>query len=152
MQTSEKARTVRQIMETDLVTVTLQDNIYEAALKMKQHNIGFIPVVDGKKLIGVVTDRDLVVRGYAEKHSGSTAIREVMSDQTLVSVTPETSVEEAARIMAKNQIRRLPVVENGELVGVVAIGDLAVRSALEQEAGEALSKISEKDRTSIGVN
>ena len=149
---NEKPRVVRQIMETDLVTVTLQDNIYEVAVKMKQHDIGFIPVVEGKTLIGVITDRDLVVRGYAEKHSGSTAVKEVMSDQEVVAVSPETSVDEAARIMAKHQVRRLPVVENNELVGVVAIGDLAVRSKLEQEAGEALSKISEKDKSSIGVN
>mgnify|MGYP002624123020 CR=1 FL=1 len=152
MNTNRKAREVRQIMETDVVTVTLKDNIYEVAVKMKQHDIGFIPVVEGKTLIGVITDRDLVVRGYAEKHSGSTAVKEVMSDRKLVAVSPDTSVEEAARIMAKHQIRRLPVVENNELVGVVAIGDLAVRETLEEEAGEALGKISEKDKSTVGVN
>lgn len=152
MNANGTAKTVKDIMETEIVTVTLKDNIYEIALKMKQHDVGFIPVVEGGQLIGVVTDRDLVVRGYAEKHSGSTAVKEVMSDQTVVSVPPSTTVDEAARLMAKNQIRRLPVVENNKLVGVVAIGDLAVRSALEKEAGEALSEISEKDKQSIGHN
>lgn len=135
-------------MSKDCVTVTLQDNVYEIALKMKQHDIGFVAVVEGKKLIGVVTDRDLVVRGYAEKHSGSTAVDQVIT-KDIATITPDTSVEEAAKIMAKDQIRRLPVVENGELVGIVAIGDLAVRGSFEDEAGEALSKIS-SDKTLVG--
>jgi len=136
------AKTVRDIMSTDVVTVTMQDNVFEIAAKMKENDIGFIPVVEGRRLIGVVTDRDLVLRGYAEKRSGSASVDQVMS-KDIVTVTPDTSVEEASRIMAKNKIRRLPVVENGELVGVVAIGDMAVRSKLEDEAGQALSQISE---------
>ncbi|MCZ8511399.1 CBS domain-containing protein [Paenibacillus filicis] len=136
---------LREIMTTDCATVTLKDNVYEAAVKMKQEDTGFIPVVDGKKLIGVLTDRDLVIRGFAEKREGSAAIKEVMSDKT-VSVPPETTVDEAAKIMAKEQIRRLPIVENGELVGIVSIGDLAVRDKFEDEAGEALSQISEQDK------
>ena len=135
------AKTVKDIMTTDCVTVTLQDNIYEIALKMKQHDIGFIPVVEGKKLVGVVTDRDLVIRGYAEKNSGSTAVKQVMSSQ-VTTIDAGTTIDEAAKMMAREQIRRLPVVENGNLIGVVAIGDLAVRDIFENEAGEALSKIS----------
>ncbi|MBA2937952.1 CBS domain-containing protein [Paenibacillus sp. CGMCC 1.16610] len=142
-------KTVRDIMSKDCVTVTLQDNVYEIALKMKQHDIGFVAVVDGKKLIGVVTDRDLVVRGYAEKHSGSTAVEKVIT-KDIATIDPNTSIEEAAKIMAKNQIRRLPVVENGELVGIVAIGDLAVRGSFEDEAGQALGKIS-SDKTPVGA-
>lgn len=142
-------KTVREIMSKDCVTVTLQDNVYEIALKMKQHDIGFVAVVDGKKLIGVVTDRDLVVRGYAEKHSGSTAVEQVIT-KDIATIDPNTSIEEAAKIMAKNQIRRLPVVENGELVGIVAIGDLAVRGSFEDEAGQALGKIS-SDKMPVGA-
>ncbi|CAN7457772.1 CBS domain-containing protein [Paenibacillus sp. LjRoot153] len=139
---------VKDIMSKDCVTVTLLDNVFEIALKMKQHDIGFVGVLDGNKFIGGVTDRDLVVRGYAEKHSGSTAVETVMT-KNMVTVDPNTSVEEAAKIMAQNQIRRLPVVENGELVGIVAIGDLAVRGSFEDEAGEALSRISQ-ERTLVG--
>ncbi|ALS21537.1 CBS domain-containing protein [Paenibacillus sp. YK5] len=142
------SRTLREIMTTDCATVTLQDNVYEAAVKMKQEDTGFIPVVDGKKLIGVLTDRDIVIRGLAEKREGSAAIKEVMSDK-VVSVTPETTVDEAAKIMADEQIRRLPVVENGNLVGIVSIGDLAVRSIYENEAGEALSQISEQNQHAL---
>lgn len=134
-------KTIRDIMSTDCVTVTLQDNIYETALKMKQNDIGFIPVVEGKKLIGVITDRDLVLRGYAEKRSGSGAVEEVMSND-VTTVTPDTTVDEAAKLMAKQKIRRLPVVQDGELIGVVAIADLAVREVFVNEAGQALSEIS----------
>ncbi|MCR8633600.1 CBS domain-containing protein [Paenibacillus radicis (ex Xue et al. 2023)] len=136
-------------MTKDCATVTLKDNVYEVAVKMKQEDTGFIPVVDGKKLIGVITDRDLVIRGFAAKKEGSTAVSEVMSSNQITSATPETTVDEAAKLMANQQIRRLPVVENGELVGIVSIGDLAVRSTFEDEAGEALSEISEKDKVTV---
>jgi CBS domain-containing protein len=140
------ARTVQEIMTTGCVTCTPQDNIYEAAVKMKQHDIGFIPIVEGKKLVGVCTDRDLVIRGYAEKHSGSTSITEVMTKEC-ITCSPDTSLDEAAKIMADKQIRRLCIVENGELVGVCAIGDLAVRDTLVDEAAQALHEISEPDNT-----
>ncbi|PZD94026.1 CBS domain-containing protein [Paenibacillus sambharensis] len=135
-------KTVRDIMSTDCVTATTKDNIYEIAVLMKNHDIGFVPVLEGKKMIGVVTDRDLVVRGYAEKHSGSTAVSEVITN-TIKTVSPDTTIDEAAKIMAANQIRRLPVVENGDLAGVIAIGDLAIREIFVNEAGDALSEISE---------
>jgi CBS domain-containing protein len=142
-------RTVKEIMTKDCITVTMQDNVYEIAVKMKEHDIGFIPVVEGKKLIGVVTDRDLVVRGLADKREGSTAVEKVIS-KNITSIPSNTTVDEAAQIMAKDQVRRLPVVDNGELVGIVAIGDLAVRDKFENEAGEALSKISEPDKSLVG--
>jgi CBS domain-containing protein len=133
-------------MTKDCATVTLKDNVYECAVKMKQEDVGFIPVVEGNRLIGCVTDRDLVVRGYAEKREGSASVEQVMSHE-IVCASPETSVDEAAKMMAQHQIRRLPVCENGQLVGIVSIGDLAVRDIFEDEAGEALSKISEQDKS-----
>jgi CBS domain-containing protein len=138
-------KTLKEIMTKDCATVTLKDNVYEVAVKMKQEDTGFIPVVEGKKLIGCITDRDLVIRGYAEKHEGSTAIEKVMSND-IICGSPDTTVDEAAKLMAKHQVRRLPVCENGQLVGIVSIGDLAVRDKFEDEAGEALSKISEHDK------
>lgn len=135
---------VKEIMSTDCVTATTKDNIYECAVLMKQHDIGFVPIVEGRKLVGVVTDRDLVIRGYAEKHSGSTSVTEVMT-KNIESVPSTTSVHECAKLMAANQIRRLPVVDNGELVGVVSLGDLAIREIFVNEAGETLSGISEHE-------
>ncbi|WP_246940298.1 CBS domain-containing protein [Bacillus pinisoli] len=135
-------QTVRDIMTTNVEFCTPLDNIYEVAVKMKDLNVGAIPICEDDKLIGMITDRDLVVRGYAEKHSGSFEVTKVMSDH-LITVKPDTSLEEASRIMSEKQIRRLPVVENGQLVGIVALGDLAVNQMSDESAGHALSEISE---------
>ncbi|TFE31822.1 CBS domain-containing protein [Cohnella luojiensis] len=137
-------RKIADIMSEDCVTVSPQSNINEVAKLMKDHDIGFVPVIDGRKLIGVVTDRDLVIRGYADNQSGATSVTEVLTGNVR-SVSPNTSVDEAASIMSSGQIRRLPVVENGELMGVVSLGDLAVREIFVNEAGEALSNISEHE-------
>lgn len=134
---------IQNIMTDSVVTCTAQDNIYEAAVKMKQHDTGFIPIVDGERLIGVVTDRDLVIRAMAEKHPGSTSIRDVMTEE-IISVGPEATIDETAELMADHQVRRLPVVQDGKLVGIVSLGDLAVHVHFADEAGEALSEISEQ--------
>lgn len=134
-------KTVKEIMSKDCATVTRQDNVYEIAVKMKQFDTGFIPVVENNKLIGVVTDRDLVIRGYAAKREGSAAVDQVMSTDVQC-VEPSSSVEEAAKLMAQKQVRRLPVCENGQFLGVVSIGDLAVNDKSNEAAGDALSKIS----------
>lgn len=137
-------QTVNEIMTTNVECVTPLDNVYEVAVKMKDLNVGAIPVVDNNKLIGMITDRDLVIRGYAEKRPGSTAVSKVMSEK-LITCTPETTVEEAAQLMSSNQIRRIPVINQNELVGIVSIGDLATNEMSDQHAGQALSEISENE-------
>lgn len=134
--------TIREVMTDDIECCTLLDNVYEVATKMRDWNVGAIPIVDGEKLVGMITDRDIVVRGVAEKHPGSTKVEDIMTDN-LITVTPDTTTKEAARLMAENQVRRLPVVEGERLVGIVALGDLAVRDLSDDQAGQALSEISE---------
>lgn len=134
--------TVRELMSTDLSWCTPVDNVYEAALKMKQEDIGIIPIVENNRLVGIVTDRDLVVRGIADKNPGSNKITEVMTTD-IVSVSPSDPVEKASELMARHQIRRLPVVENGQLVGMLSLGDLAIEKYADDQAGYALSEISE---------
>ncbi|ASJ53233.1 CBS domain-containing protein [Brevibacillus formosus] len=136
-------RTLREIMTKDVATVTLKDNVYEVACKMRDWNVGVIPVVDEKNdVIGVITDRDIVIRGLAEKHEGSTATEVVMTRDIILG-QPGMTVDEAARVMAQHQIRRLPVVEHGKLVGIVALADMAVRQVHHDEASDALQQISE---------
>ena len=135
---------LREIMTTDVDFVTPLDNVYEVALKMKEDNVGIIPVCEDGTLLGVITDRDLVVDGIAEKRPGSTKVTDVMH-QDVVTANPDTTEEEAAFIMAEHQIRRLPVLENGKLVGIVSLGDLAVSYSGADEAGEALQDISEQN-------
>lgn len=133
---------IRDVMTTDVEYCTTLDNVFEAAVKMKDLNVGAIPICDNEKIVGMVTDRDLVIRGIAEKRSGSNDITNVMSDE-LYTITPDMSTEEAARIMSEKQIRRLPVVEGDRLVGIVSLGDLAVEKMSDEQAGHALSEISE---------
>ncbi|MEK4710522.1 CBS domain-containing protein [Bacillus sp. FSL R10-2780] len=133
---------VRELMSTHIVHCTPLDNVYEAAVKMKEESVGLIPVIENKQVVGLVTDRDLVVRGIAEKHPGSNQITNVMTTN-IVSVSPDDSIEKATELMAQYQIRRLPVVESGQLVGMLALGDLAIRQSVDDQAGFALSEISE---------
>lgn len=133
---------VKEIMSTDVQYCTPLDNVYEVAVKMRDLNVGAIPIVEEDKIIGMVTDRDIVIRGIAEKRSGSYKITNVMSDQ-IVQVSPDDTVKHAAQIMAKHQIRRLPVTENGRLVGIVSLGDLSVNNQSDEMAGDALNQISQ---------
>lgn len=133
---------VRDVMTAQVEYCTPLDNVYEVAVKMKDLNVGAIPIVENEKIVGMITDRDLVVRGIAEKHPGSNQVTNVMSDN-LVTIKPEASLDEAVQLMAEHQIRRLPVVENGALIGMVSLGDLSINSRSDNEAGDALSEISE---------
>ncbi|MCR8849241.1 CBS domain-containing protein [Rossellomorea sp. SC111] len=135
---------IRDIMTKDVETCSLLDNVYEVALKMKEFNIGSIPILDEEKIVGVMTDRDIVIRCIAEKHPASSKVEDIMSKH-LVTTGPDTSVEEAAHMMAENQVRRLPVVEGGRLIGMISLGDLAIRESLGKEAYVALENISESD-------
>jgi CBS domain-containing protein len=135
---------IRDIMTEEVECCSLLDNIYEVALKMKQLNVGAIPIIDKEKLVGMITDRDIVVRGVAEKHPGSTKVEDIMSNN-LVTVSPDSTSKEAAKLMAEHQIRRLPIVEEGKLIGIVSLGDFAIRELTDDQAKEALTEISEQN-------
>jgi len=133
---------LKDIMTKNVATVSLESNVLEAARKMRDLNIGAVPVVDGDRPVGIITDRDIVLRCVAEeKEAGTVKASEIMTKK-IISAEPETNVEEAAKIMAEHQIRRLPIVENGKLVGIVSLGDLATKPRFADEAGEALTNIS----------
>ena len=133
---------VRDVMTTDVEYCSPVDNVYEVAVKMKECDVGAIPICEGDQLLGMITDRDIVIRGVAEKRPNSTRVTDVMSEH-IITAEPNMSVEDAAKLMAKNQIRRLPIVENNQLVGIVALGDLAIHEGTDDDAGYALSEISE---------
>lgn len=129
-------------MTTDVKSVSPNDSISQAALLMEQLNVGSVPVVDNNKVVGIVTDRDIALRNVARGQNPNQKVSDVMTTN-VTSAPPDMDVHSAANIMASNQIRRLPVVDNGNLVGIVAIGDLAVEDIFENEAGEALHDISQ---------
>ncbi|MEH7238148.1 CBS domain-containing protein [Bacillus sp. JJ1562] len=134
---------LRDIMTSNVVTVNETQSVQEAAALMSQHNIGAIPVVNNSgQMVGIVTDRDITLRTTAQGESTQTPVSQVMTAQQIVQGTPDMDVHEAANIMAQQQIRRLPVVENGQITGMVALGDLAVENQYANEAEQALQNIS----------
>ena len=131
---------IKDIMSRDIVTCTPNDLITEIAQSMRALDIGCMPVVEGSRVIGMITDRDIVTRSVAK--DGQRLVKDVMSRE-VISVGPDASSEEAAEIMAQHRIRRLPVIKNGSLVGFVALADLSVPSDTAHFASQALHEISE---------
>ncbi|MEL3972292.1 CBS domain-containing protein [Rossellomorea oryzaecorticis] len=133
---------LKDIMTKDVESCTLLDNVFEVAVKMKEYNVGSIPIVDGEKIVGVITDRDIVTRCIAEKHPASSKVEDIMSRE-LITIGGDADAVQAAQLMADKQIRRLPVVEGDRLVGIVSLGDFAIRESLGAQASIALEEISE---------
>jgi CBS domain-containing protein len=133
---------VQEVMSKNVATVDSNTSLVDVAKIMYKMNVGSLPVVEGNKVIGIVTDRDIVLRDIAQgKNPQNSKVKDVMTSG-LSTASPDMDIHDAARLMAEKQIRRLPVVENESLVGMLAIGDIAVRSKLEDDAGMALSDIS----------
>ena len=109
---------------------------------MRDEDTGAVPVVENGRPIGMVTDRDIVVRAVADGGQPSRQIREVATS-ALVTATPDMSTREAAQLMSEHQIRRLPVVEAERLVGIVSLGDIAVKEGKDSRSGDTLQSISE---------
>ena len=132
---------IRDLMTGNPTTCEPSTTIVEAAKTMAQEDVGPLPIVDGGRVTGIVTDRDIVVRAVAEgRDPNSTTIGEIASAD-LVTVEPDTPHAEALDLMSQNQVRRLPVVENGNLVGIVAQADIA-RALEEEKPGEVVQDIS----------
>ena len=135
-------QTIRDAMTPNPTTVEPSTTVREAAQKMKSEGVGSLPIVEGNRLVGVVTDRDLAIRVLAEGKDAETAVSEIAS-KDVVTVDPQQGLEEAARLMAEHQVRRLPVCEeDGRLVGVVAQADVA-QSGHDTLTGETVEKISQ---------
>lgn len=117
--------TVKEFMSTNPISVASDCSIQEASRMMRQHDIGFLPVVDGESFRGVVTDRDIVVKALAEGRVDQN-IGSIISS-SIVSVTPDDDVKRATQLMSEGDVRRLPVTVDGRLVGIVSVGDLATR-------------------------
>ena len=131
-------------MTKDVKVCAPHDPVTAAARIMRDVNCGTVPVCEGKKVVGMITDRDIVLNVVADgKDTNSVHCHDCMTTD-VVTCTPDTDVHECARMMADHQIRRIPVVQNGELVGICAIGDLSRINIFVNEAGEALSNISQQ--------
>nr|WP_315022820.1 CBS domain-containing protein [uncultured Aminipila sp.] len=132
---------VKDIMTSCVSCVRPDSPLSQVAKQMKQENIGSIPVCnDSGRVLGIITDRDIVLRSVAEDNNNLKA-QDIMS-QNITCATPSMNAHDAALLLSNNQIRRLPVVSNDRLVGIVSLGDIAQKNILVDEAGDALSAIS----------
>ncbi len=140
-----RGRTVKDVMVEQVVTIDSSATLAEAAQLMRDANVGVLPVVEGGRLRGLLTDRDIVVRAVARGvDPRSTRVAECATGD-VVSARPEWSVEQATRVMARNQVGRLPVVDDdGRLVGIVTLSSLALRSRDEDEALHAAQEVSRR--------
>jgi len=135
-------KSIRDLMTENPRCLESGSNVVEAARLMRDEDAGIIPIVEGQKLVGTVTDRDIALRVVAEgKAPESTTVGEIASRE-LVTVDPRQDLDEALRLMARHQVRRLPVVEeDGKLVGIVAQADVA-RHASDEQTGDVVEDIS----------
>ena len=134
---------VKDICSCRTVTVTPQDTIAEAARKMAKHNVGALPVVDySGRAIGIITDRDITIRATAEcKDPERYSVNDIMSGD-ISCVCLDADVTSAAKIMSEAKVRRLPVVDDGKVVGFLSLGDIASVGKFDTEAGKTLCDIS----------
>ena len=133
---------VKEIMSKRLVAVSPNDTISGAAELMQRHDIGTVLVCDSDGLRGVVTDRDIVVRCVSAGKNTNSKVSDIMTSSP-VSISPESTSLEAARLMAQEQVRRLPVVDDDRVVGIVSLGDMARAQNLDVEVAVAIADISE---------
>ena len=132
---------VKDLMTTSVSCVRPETSLVQVARQMKQENVGAIPVCNDKgEVLGIVTDRDIVIRSVATDRE-SLAARDIMTT-SLAFAGPEMNTHDAVLLLSKYQVRRLPVVSNNKLVGILSIGDIARKTTYIDEAGDALSAIS----------
>ncbi len=139
---------VRHAMSESLQTAGPEMNAADAAAMMKQFDVGVIPVTEGDELIGLVTDRDIVLRVVAERKDAMEVRLGDIATKSPVTITPDMRISEARELMAEHKVRRLPVVKADKLVGIVSIGDLAFADASKRAVGETLEEVSDSGSTS----
>ena len=140
-------KSVRDTMTQNPSTIGASASVVEAARLMREEHIGSLPITDNERLVGMLTDRDITARVVAEAADPKTTPVGKVYSGDLISVEPDKDLDEALQLMARHQVRRLPVVENGRLVGIVAQADIALNE--NEKTGalvEAISAPSEEER------
>lgn len=133
---------VMDVMTQNVATVNRNDSVEKAAGLMSEYNVGSLPICENNKVVGVITDRDIALRSVAKREDNNIKVGDIMTSNPVVA-NKDMDIHDAARIMSERQIRRLPVIESNNLVGMLSLGDVSVESGSNETAGEALSNISE---------
>jgi len=138
--------TLRDIMTPSPATVDISDSAITAAQMMRDEDIGAVPVLDEQMVVGIITDRDITTKIVAEGIDPETAqVGEYMSTHVITG-RPDMSIKDAIELMGREQIRRLPILDQNRLVGIVSIGDLAIEADADEEVEDALEEISQPAR------
>jgi CBS domain-containing protein len=140
------AKTVRDAMTQGVQSTAPTQSVADAAQMMRENDVGSLPVVEADRLVGIVTDRDIVVRAVAERVDPQSVSVDDVASHDVVSVSPDENLDEALEVMARHRVRRLPVVQDGRLVGMLAQADVALE-AKEKKTGELLEEISQPTST-----
>jgi len=134
---------VEDVMTNEVVSVLPNDNISTVAKQMEKYNIGLVPVCENGTLLGVITDRDITLRCVAKDRLTTSVLASEIMSSDAISISPNQSIEVAASIMSDAQYRRLLVTDQGKVVGIFSLGDLAKLRSYKSETAKALSEISE---------
>ena len=137
-------RSVREVMTANPKCLSEKDSLLEAARIMRDQDTGVVPIVDGKRIVGMITDRDIVVRAIADgKNLDSVRVNEVMT-KSVRTVKEDTPINEVLSLMSSAEVRRVPVVnDKNEIVGIVSIGDVAEKTSKDGKVGKAIEDISQ---------
>ncbi|MDD4036018.1 MAG: CBS domain-containing protein [Bacilli bacterium] len=137
---------VKDIMTKKVITASKDDTFYKVAILMKENDIGFVPIMEDNNLIGVITDRDIVIRGIANKENHDSKIDKYITPK-VVTIDKNASINEASKIMAEKQLKRLLVTDNDKLVGVLTLFDITINN--ENRALEALKGINKNHQNNL---
>lgn len=140
---------IEDAMTKEFYTAMPSTNLVDIAVEMKRHNVGAIPIVENNRLVGIITDRDIVLQCVAAGVDPKKCTAQQFMTGNPLTVGPDDSIEQAAEMMAKEQIHRLPVVKEGRLIGMIALGDVAVELGDDRVVAETLRRISMPVRSHV---
>ena len=143
------AMLVRHVMTEAPRSLDADMTAADAAGIMRNFDVGAVPVMRDEELVGLVTDRDLVIRVVADREDASTIRLGDIATASPITISPDSSLRDARELMASHRVRRLPVVKSGSLVGIVSLGDIALNDSSERAVGETLENISRSQATEM---
>ena len=135
----------KSIMTKKIISVEKDDSILDAAKKMKDAGVGTVAVKDQGKIVGIITDRDIVLRNVAENQAAEQRKCGDIMTSNVATAAPDTAIEDVAQIMSERQVKRIPIVEQDSIVGMISLADIAQTRGKKRDAGDALKDITDKN-------
>lgn len=133
----------QDIMTTEVIAVDLTTSVRDAAIKMAETDVGSVIVNDKNALVGIITDRDITIRGVADYSNLDKVSCEDIMSSNVVTASPDTDMEKVINLMSDNQIKRIPIIENNEVIGLISLRDISQTIEWDEEAGELVNSITD---------